>query len=119
MLNGRAQQGAWPNNTMLVGLGILPSHTRASGDPAIFMMQAAQDGECHDRSILGIVSKSRSGRIGDLLLQALVRTCLVEVGTIGQQNAEELLLVQDQQMIQTFTTTLPRNRSQYALARGA
>ena len=47
-------------------------------------------------------------RIGDLLLQALVRTCAIEVGSISQQNAEELLLMQDEQMIQTFTTHTPQ-----------
>ena len=33
---------------------------------------------------------------------------LIEVGSIRQQNAEELLLMQDEQMIQTFTTHTPQ-----------
>ena len=35
-------------------------------------------------------------------------TCLIEVGTIGLQDAEELLLVQDQQVIQTLTAHAPQ-----------
>jgi hypothetical protein len=38
MLNCRAQQEVWPNNTMLAGCGVLRTHTRPLGDPAILMM---------------------------------------------------------------------------------
>ena len=68
------------------------------------MVYAAHDGHGEDWPIAGFTCRC----IGDLLLQALVRTCAIEVGTIGLEDPSELLLMQDEQMIQTFTTHTPQ-----------
>jgi hypothetical protein len=52
--------------------------------------------------------------LGNLLLDALVRSCLVEVVSIGIENPLELPLMQDEQMVEA----LPSHTAQEALADG-
>ena len=108
MLNGRAQQEPWPNNTMLVGRGV-PTYTPVlQATRRYSWCKPPKMGSGQDRSIPGIVEKSRSGRIGDLLLESLMGTCAIEVGDIGVEDPRELLLMQDEQMIETLTTHAPQ-----------
>ena len=44
-----------------------------------------------------------SFRLGNLLPDPLMRSCLVEVGYIGIEDSVELLLMQDEQMIEALT----------------
>ncbi len=57
---------------------------------------------------LAVGWKSSGRWIRDLLLQALMGTSVIEVGDIGLEDAGELLLVQDQQVIETLTTHAPQ-----------
>jgi len=71
------------------------------------MMQPSQD---RNGNHLGscLHSDTRGSRgVGDLLLDALMWSCLVEVGHIGLEHAEELSLVKDQQVIETFLPHTP------------
>jgi hypothetical protein len=43
-----------------------------------------------------------------MLLDALMRPCVVEVGHIRMEHALELLLLQDQQMVETFLPYAPQ-----------
>jgi len=61
----------------------------------------------HDRKSDHLVpcilrGRNRSASLRDLLLNPLMRSCLVEVGHILIEHALELLLAGDQQMVETF-----------------
>ena len=57
--------------------------------------------------MLVLESKSRHRRFWKLLLDALVWSSLVEVQDIGLEEAVELFLMEDQEMIQTFSPHTP------------
>ena len=63
--------------------------------------------------------RNRADRFRNLLLNPLMRSCLVEVHYIVIEHALKLLLVEDQQMSRHSCHTLLKKRSQIALARGA
>jgi hypothetical protein len=67
----------------------------------------------HDRTSDHLVAcilstRNRSELFRDLLLDPLMRPCQVEVGHIRIQNALELLLLQDQQMVEAFLSYTPQ-----------
>src|SRR5947209_9794467 len=88
----------------------LDARTRcpASGCPTVVMVQPTHD-RTSDHLVPGILSgKARSALFRDLLPNALMRSCLVEVNHIRIQNALELLLLKDQQMVEAFLPHAPQ-----------
>ena len=107
MLNGRVQQEPWPNNTMLVGCSVLPIHPsfrRLGDNHDVSRPRWARPGSVRPWHRLG---RAEPGDHRDLLLQTLMGTGVIEVGDIGLEDASELLLMQDKQMIQTLPTHAP------------
>jgi hypothetical protein len=67
----------------------------------------------HDRKSNRLVAcvmrgKSGSARFRNLLVNPLMRSCLVEVGDIAIEHALELPLMQDQQVVQAFLPNTPQ-----------
>src|SRR5215472_10199220 len=52
--------------------------------------------------------RNRPEPFRNLLLDTLMRSCLVEVGHVGIEHALELLLLNNQQMIQAFLSDAPQ-----------
>jgi hypothetical protein len=79
----------------------------ASCDPLIVVVQPTHDRKS-DQLVPCILSgKNRSAPLWDLLRNALMGSCLIEVGHIRIEHALELLLMQDQQMVQAFLSDAP------------
>ena len=66
-----------------------------------------QPGEDRYRNHPGTFVRSRTRGVRNLLLDALMRSCLVEVDHIRVEHALELPLMQDQQVIQAFLSDTP------------
>ncbi len=58
-------------------------------------------------------------RFGNLLFDPLMWSGSIEVLDIGVEDTVELLLMQDEQMIEAFTSYTPQEAFTEALARGA
>jgi hypothetical protein len=79
----------------------------ASGDPLIVMVQPSHDRKS-DHFVPCILSaRNRSALFRDLLCNALMGSCPVEVGHIGIEHALELLLAVDHQVVQAFLSDAP------------
>ena len=90
------------------------THGPASDCPAVVMVQPTHDWKS-DHLVPCILSgRDRAALFGDLLPNPLMRPYLVEVHHIGIEDALELPLMQDQQVVQTFLPYTP----QEALADG-
>ena len=81
---------------------------------SIVMMEPAQDREGEDLPACGIWWQWLSWWLRNMLLDALMRPCSVTVHYICVEHALELLLMQDEQMIETLTS----HTTQEALADG-
>ncbi len=68
------------------------------------MIQAAQDREGDDLATCVMGRHGSSFRLGELLSDPLMRSCLVEVDHIRMEHAVELLLMEDEQMIEALTS---------------
>src|SRR5215831_15600221 len=66
-------------------------------------MQAAQDREGDDLATCRMWRHGSSFLLRNLLVDALMRSCLVEIRYIGFQDPLELLLLQDEQVIETLS----------------
>ncbi len=78
---------------------------------SIVMMESAQDREGEDLPAYGIWWQWLSWWLQNLLLDALMRPCSVKVHHICVEHTLELLLMQDEQMIET----LPSHTTEEAL----
>jgi len=76
----------------------------ASGSPTVVVVQSTHDGKSDHLLACVVRGESRSARFWYLLLHPLVWPCLVEVDHIGMEHALKLLLLQDEQVVQTFLT---------------
>src|SRR6266566_7918608 len=70
---------------------------------SIVMMEPAQDREGEDLPACGIWWQWLSWWLRNMLLDTLMRPCSVKVHHICVEHALELLLMQDEQMIETLT----------------
>ncbi len=86
----------------------------ASCDPLIVVVQPTHDRKSDQLVPCILGGKNRSALLWDLLLDALMRPCLVKVHHIRLKDTLKLLLLQDQQMVQAFLSDAP----QEALADG-
>src|SRR5215467_12182627 len=86
----------------------------ASGCPAVVMVQPTQDRTSYHLVPCILSGRTQAALFRDLLPNALMGSCLVEVGHIRIEHALELLLLKDQQVVQTFLPHTP----QEALADG-
>ncbi len=68
------------------------------------MVQSTQDRARDDLTTFLTCWNNPIIRLRDLLLDALMRSGTIEVLNIGVQHPLELLLMQDKQMIETFST---------------
>ena len=83
-------------------------------------MQSTQDWQGEDLAPLVILRNRLPISFWDLLSDSLMRSGLIEVLDRGTQDTMQLLLLQDEQVIETLATHAARDaRSQIALARGA
>src|SRR5215472_8351318 len=71
-------------------------------------MQAAQDWEGDDLATCRMWRHGSSFLLRNLLLDALMRSCLVEVRHIGFHDQLELLLMQDEKVIETLSPHTPQ-----------
>jgi len=86
----------------------------ASGSPVVVMVQSSHDRNGNHFAPDILRGRNQSVPFRDLLLDALMRSCLVEVAHIRIEDALELPLMKDQQLIQAFLSGTP----QEALADG-
>src|SRR5215467_28000 len=80
----------------------------ASGCPAVVMVQPTQDRTSYHLVPCILSGRTQAALFRDLLPNALMGSCLVEVGHIRIEHALELLLLQDQQMVETFLPYAPQ-----------
>jgi hypothetical protein len=66
------------------------------------MMQAAKDREGDDPATCVVCWHGSRYRLGKLLSDPLMGSCLVEVGDIRIEDTVELLLLQDEQVIEAL-----------------
>jgi hypothetical protein len=66
------------------------------------MVESAQDRHGHNWPIPGVGWQNGGRWIRNLLVQSLMWSCLIEVGNVGLEDAEEVLFMEDQQMIKAF-----------------
>ena len=79
-----------------------------SGYPLVVMVQPTHYRNSDHLVPCMMRGKSRSARFRNLLLDALMRSCLVEVRHIRIEHALELLLVEDQQVVKAFLSDTPQ-----------
>jgi hypothetical protein len=80
----------------------------ASGCPMVVMVESTHDRKSDDLVAYNLRRRNRPEPFRNLLLDPLMRSCLVEVGHIGIEHALELLLLNNQQMIQAFLSDAPQ-----------
>src|SRR6266699_3834874 len=80
----------------------------ASGSPVIVMVQPTQDRKSNDLVPCILRGRNQSEPFRNLLRNPLMGSCLVEVDHIAIEHALELLLLQDQQMVETFLPYAPQ-----------
>ena len=80
----------------------------ASGYPAVVMVQPTHDRQSDHFAPCILRGRNRSAPLRDLLLYALMGSCLVKVRHIGIEDAVELPLMEDQHMVQAFLSDAPQ-----------
>jgi hypothetical protein len=81
------------------------SRRRLSGSlPAIVVMQAAEDRVRHDSARLG--QRLRLAR--DALLDALVWSCVIEVGDVFLDDAVKMALAEDEEVVKALSAETPQ-----------
>ena len=80
----------------------------ASGCPAVVMVQSTQDRKSNDLVPCILSARNRSALYRDLLPNALMRSCLIEVRHIRIEDALELLLTKDQQVVEACLPHTPQ-----------
>ena len=90
-------------HSCMVGAEV-PSLRRLS----VVMVQPGQDRNSKHFTSFGRCGTRGSNGVGNLLLDTLMRSCLVEVDHIGIKHALELLLLKYQQVVQTFLSDTPQ-----------
>src|SRR3989442_1918027 len=80
----------------------------ASGCPVVVVVESTHDRKSNRPVACVMRGKSGSARFRNLLVNPLMRSCLVEVGDIAIEHALELPLMQDQQMVQAFLPNTPQ-----------
>ena len=78
-----------------------------SGSPVIVMVQPTNDRKSNHLVACILRGRNQSEPFRNLLRKPLMGSCLVEVGHIAIEHALELLLLQDQQVIQTCLSDAP------------
>src|SRR5947209_14150842 len=66
------------------------------------MLQATHDRKSNYLVACVLSARNHSALLWDLLLDPLMRSCLIEVGDIAIEHALELFLVKDEEMVQAF-----------------
>src|SRR5512135_358024 len=79
----------------------------ASSSPAVVMVQPTHDRKCDHLVPCILRGKNRSEPFRNLLLDALMWSCLIEVPHIRIEHTLELLLLKNQQVVQTFLSDTP------------
>jgi hypothetical protein len=74
----------------------------------VVMVESTHDRKSDDLVAYNLRRRNRPEPFRNLLLDPLMRSCLVEVGHIGIEHALELLLLNNQQMIQAFLSDAPQ-----------
>lgn len=72
------------------------------------MVESAQDRHGHNWPIPGVGWQNGGRWIRNLLVQSLMWSCLIKVGNVGLEDAEEVLFMEDQQMIKAFPAYAPQ-----------
>ena len=72
------------------------------------MVQPTHDRKSNYLVACVLSARNHSALLWDLLLDPLMRSCLIEVDHIRIEHALELLLMQDQQMVQAFLSHTPQ-----------
>jgi hypothetical protein len=80
----------------------------ASGSPVVVMVQSFHDRNGNHFAPCILRGRNRFAPFRNLLPNPLMRSCLVEVGHIGLEDALELPLLQDQQVVQTVLPHTPQ-----------
>src|SRR2546423_599706 len=80
----------------------------ASGCPVIIMVQSTHDRTSNYLLACILIGRNRPEPFRYLLCNPLMWACLVEVLHIRIQNALELLLLQNQQVVQAFLSDTPQ-----------
>src|SRR5262249_30272017 len=84
-----------------------PTTGPPSGSPVVVMVQSTHDRKSNHFAPCILRGRSRSAPFRNLLRNPLMRPCLLEVGHIGLEDALELPLLQDQQVVQTVLPHTP------------
>jgi hypothetical protein len=79
-----------------------------SGSPLILMVQPTHDRTSNHLVPCILRGRNRSAPSRNLLRNPLMWSCLIEVDHIGIEHALELLLLKDQQVIETFLPYAPQ-----------
>jgi hypothetical protein len=90
-----------------------------SGCPLVIMVESTQDRNSHRLVRCTMRGKSRSSRFGKLLLNTLMRSCLIEVRSIPMSMRWSCFSRKINRWSRHSCLTLLKKRSQTALARGA
>src|SRR5215469_2682867 len=103
--SSQTPRSSWHTSTLdCIVDSVLPSLS----NPLVVMVQPSQDRNSnHPASFVRSVSRCSRG-FGDLLLNPLMRSCLIEVHHIRFEHALELPLLQDQQVVQAFLPYTPQ-----------
>ena len=80
----------------------------ASGCPVVVMVQPIHDRTSYDLVPCILSSRKLSEPFRNLLRNALMRSCLVEVPPIGIEHALELPIVEDEEMVQALLSDAPQ-----------
>ncbi|SRR6266566_5650492 len=78
-----------------------------SRSPLVIMVEPTQNRNSHHLVRCTMRGKRRSTGLGKLLLNTLMRSCLIEVRYIQIEYALELLLAEDQQVVKAFLSHTP------------
>lgn len=91
-------RAGWTSSTSWTLAHVLPS----SGCPVVVMVQSTHDRNGNHFAPYILRGRNRSAPLRDLLRYPLVRSCLVEIRDIRNEDALKLPLMQNQQVIETF-----------------
>ena len=103
--SSQTTRSSWHTSTLdCIVDSVLPS----LGNLLVVMVQPSQDRNSnHPASFVRSVSRCSRG-FGDLLLDPLMRSCLIEVHHIRFEDTLELSLMKDQQVVQAFLPHTPQ-----------
>jgi hypothetical protein len=102
--NDKQVHGDEHGEALCVGLWQFPLLWKHLCASSIVMMEPAQDRVGEDLAACMLCWHASSFLLRNLLLNALVRSCLVEVVYIGIENPLELPLMQDEQIVEALTS---------------